>query len=85
MVQLGYYIFCPFPLTDLFSNRPLTFTPFGTDGQKGVCDTGVYKLCRNPMMFSMILMNLFGSGLYTVDRLIFLAVILPLYTVGILN
>jgi protein-S-isoprenylcysteine O-methyltransferase Ste14 len=73
-IQLGVDIFSPYPLSAILGAQFIEVEEYGKAAEVGLVSNGVYGLCRHPMQASVILLLLFSSNIYTVDRLIFIVV-----------
>ena len=64
----------PFELQDILNSKQLVIPKYGVKSIDKIEDTGLYGISRNPMQAGFLVLFLFGSNIYTVDRLIFIAV-----------
>jgi protein-S-isoprenylcysteine O-methyltransferase Ste14 len=83
-VELGGRIMMPFRLKEIMSERYLTYGSYEAKGLEGLKQSGVYAYVRNPMQGAVILLMIFGNGVYTTERLLYVAVMVSGVIVGVL-
>lgn len=81
--RLGGDILSPYSLSSILNNQYIDVLSYTKSYEKGLVSTGIYKYSRHPMQASVILLFLFASNIYTIDRLVFIVVNLMGIFVGV--
>lgn len=74
LLKLGGGILFPYPLTSILLKDSIEFEGYRKVETEGIVAESLYGWCRHPMQASTLLLLAFASNVYTVDRLIFIAV-----------
>lgn len=84
MAELGGRIMMPYRLEDILRSRQLAFAPYEAKGMEGLKEGGVYAYVRNPMQGAVLVLMVFGNGVYTTERLLYVLVMGLGVVVGVL-
>jgi protein-S-isoprenylcysteine O-methyltransferase Ste14 len=84
MKTLGNQILMPFSVKKLLNNQVLEIVPYEAKRHTSLTTKGIYGLVRHPMQAGVLLMFIFGNGVYTTDRLLFVGVMGLFVLVGVL-
>lgn len=62
----------PYQLKDILSSRTLTYGSYEAKGLEGLKQSGIYAYVRNPMQGAVLVMMIFGNGVYTTERVVYI-------------
>lgn len=76
-------VFVPYPIKQILTSKSVQPEDYNLSATTGLVTTGLYGWCRHPMQSAVFGAVLFVSNVYTVDRLVLLAVNLVGVLLGI--
>lgn len=62
----------PYQLKDILNSRTLTYGSYEVKGLEGLKQSGIYAYVRNPMQGAVLIMMIFGNGVYTTERVVYI-------------
>ncbi len=62
----------PYKLDEIINSKVLTFRSYEAKNMEGLKQNGVYAYVRNPMQGATLIMMVFGNGIYTTERLVYI-------------
>ena len=72
--MLGQTLISEYSYKDICEAEYLEHPSYDSKSNEKLIDENIYSICRHPMQLSFILIFCFSSGLYSIDRLIFIGV-----------
>jgi len=73
----------PYRISDIIYAEEIRYIPYESKADQGLKVTGAYAYCRNPMQAGSLLLMIFGGGLYTTDRLLFVLIMSTGVIIGV--
>ena len=64
----------PIRIKNILNDRELSMNSYDSRTELSLITTGAYGWCRHPMQIAVIILIVFASPYFTVDRIIFIAV-----------
>jgi len=71
---LGGGILNPYKIRELISAKEIHYESYTSSKNDKLKTDGIYGYTRNPMQAGAVVLLIFGNGIYTIDRLIFVIV-----------
>jgi protein-S-isoprenylcysteine O-methyltransferase Ste14 len=59
-------------LKDILNSRTLTYGSYEAKNLEGLKQGGIYAYVRNPMQGAVLVMMVFGNGVYTTERVVYI-------------
>jgi protein-S-isoprenylcysteine O-methyltransferase Ste14 len=72
MIELGGRIMMPYKLNEIIHSRTLTYASYEANNLEGLKQSGIYAYVRNPMQGAVLIIIVFGNGIYTTERLVYI-------------
>ena len=74
----------PYKIGDIFIAKYIKYDAYDATNLKGIKINGIYSYLRHPLQSGILLIMLFGDGIYTVDKIISLAIMGTGIIIGVL-
>lgn len=81
---MGEKILMPYKIGDIFNAKYIKYDAYDATNLKGIKINGIYSYLRHPLQSGILLIMLFGDGIYTVDKIISLAIMGTGIIIGVL-
>lgn len=82
--QLGGRVMMPYKMSDILHSKTINFLSYEANNLRGLKTDGIYAYSRNPMQMGALLLIIFGNGHYTVERLLFVLLMVFGVIIGVL-
>lgn len=83
IIKLGGSIFNPYSISQILTGKSVDFEGYTVQNNTNLVTSGLYSYCRHPMQASVMVLLLFASNIYTIDRLVFIFVHLVGIVIGV--
>ena len=77
-------IMMPFELSSILNDDYLQIIPYDAKRHTNLVSDGIYGYVRHPLQAGVLFIFLFASGVYTIERVIFLGVNLLMVLIGVI-
>lgn len=84
MIELGDKIMMPFKLGDILNSKYLVYYPYESKNMEGIKKDGIYSCMRHPLQSGLLMLMIFGSGVYTIEKVLHLVVMVSGIVIGVL-